>query len=336
MKPNAILLVDDEPGVIKALCRLLEFDGHRVLTAGTTKEAMDIIASESVAVVISDFELPDGNGAVLLATVRDLNPRIRRIALTGCDDVVELRRIAHRYVAKPWRTTDLRELVDEELQEFLWDEERDQKLISLRRVIMQLKSEPVTDGAPDTSSRIVNLRPLILLQHMLWPLVDNDRLSLTKRVAKRALKVATDLGLGRDECDLITAAALVHRVGELTMPASLLKRSFLDLNFYELNRYRQSTAASLALLDDKQGDVYGVIEAHREFPVVASSPACILGTVTEYEELMFFGGSNEDAFRKVERHLLDHEGTRYPPAVVNALIQQRRASGADASAALAG
>ena len=56
---------------------------------------------------------------------------------------------------------------------------------------------------------------------------------------------------------------------------------------------------------------------------------CTLGTTMKQ-------AGSKDAFRKVERHLLDHEGTRYPPAVVNALIQQRRASGADASAALAG
>jgi response regulator RpfG family c-di-GMP phosphodiesterase len=80
-----ILLVDDEVAILDGLRRQLrkKFTVH---TANGGAEALELMKSESIAVVISDMRMPQMNGATFLAHVRSLYPNVVRILLTGQAD----------------------------------------------------------------------------------------------------------------------------------------------------------------------------------------------------------------------------------------------------------
>jgi CheY-like chemotaxis protein len=77
-----LLLVEDHADTRNALARLLKIAGCVVVSAATVAEALDIAATQSFDLVLSDIGLPDASGLHLM---RELKARhgLRGIALTG-------------------------------------------------------------------------------------------------------------------------------------------------------------------------------------------------------------------------------------------------------------
>jgi CheY-like chemotaxis protein len=70
--PPRVLVVDDEPFVVKIAQRVLERDGFDVLTAGTGEEALAMMeADPEVALVLLDSSLPDMNAHRVLELMRE-------------------------------------------------------------------------------------------------------------------------------------------------------------------------------------------------------------------------------------------------------------------------
>jgi class 3 adenylate cyclase len=110
-----VLLVDDEPRVLDSLEALLGME-HRVLRAEKPETALHALATEPVAVVVSDQRMPGMAGTELLARSRDVAPDTVRILLTAFTDteaLVEAINAAgiYHFVHKPWDPTELRLLI---------------------------------------------------------------------------------------------------------------------------------------------------------------------------------------------------------------------------------
>ena len=83
-----ILVVDDEPYVLRAIQRLLKSRDADVLTAPNGLQAIQMLKrNEQVAVVISDQFMPGMGGAELLEHIRQDYPDIVRVMLTGNNDL---------------------------------------------------------------------------------------------------------------------------------------------------------------------------------------------------------------------------------------------------------
>jgi two-component system, OmpR family, KDP operon response regulator KdpE len=65
-----ILVVDDEPAIVRSLRAGLEARGYRVLTAVTGQQAIDVTAVESPALVVLDLNLPDIDGVEVCRRIR--------------------------------------------------------------------------------------------------------------------------------------------------------------------------------------------------------------------------------------------------------------------------
>ncbi|MBE7454155.1 MAG: response regulator [Kofleriaceae bacterium] len=83
MSTPVILCVDDDPDLLAAVVRTLRLDGHVVLSAESPGEALEILARQAVAVLVSDFEMPEMTGVELAVRARDLQPETVRMMLTG-------------------------------------------------------------------------------------------------------------------------------------------------------------------------------------------------------------------------------------------------------------
>jgi diguanylate cyclase (GGDEF)-like protein len=81
---TSILLVEDDPNVMAMLRRSLERSGYSVSCAGDLATARTLLErSDDCGLVILDRRLPDGDGASLCATIRQLRPHSYILMVTG-------------------------------------------------------------------------------------------------------------------------------------------------------------------------------------------------------------------------------------------------------------
>lgn len=107
-----LLLVDDEPNVIKALKRVMQHEPWQVLTAKTGRQALELMASTQIDVIISDERMPGMSGVELLSAVSKIYPETIRIILTGhANTALVFEAIndgaIYRFLTKPWNDEEL-------------------------------------------------------------------------------------------------------------------------------------------------------------------------------------------------------------------------------------
>lgn len=121
--PYRILLVDDEPNVLKALKRVFFEENYLVDTASSGLEAMELLAAKPYHLIISDHRMPHMNGAELLSRIRNTYPDTIRIMLTGYADTQAVMGAVkdgavYRFILKPWNDDDLRVTVSLALEQY--------------------------------------------------------------------------------------------------------------------------------------------------------------------------------------------------------------------------
>jgi two-component system cell cycle sensor histidine kinase/response regulator CckA len=80
-----ILIVDDEEAVRSVTKRILESNGYRTLiaTQGTEAVACYVEKRYEISVVLTDLHMPDMGGVEAIAVLRQINPTVKVIVVTG-------------------------------------------------------------------------------------------------------------------------------------------------------------------------------------------------------------------------------------------------------------
>jgi len=84
-----ILMVDDEVRIRVGIARVLTRRGFAMDQAATVHETKELLGARQYDAVLLDWQLPDGNGLELCGAIRDAQPGIHIIMLTGRDDPVD-------------------------------------------------------------------------------------------------------------------------------------------------------------------------------------------------------------------------------------------------------
>ncbi len=109
--PPSVLLVDDDPALLRAFRRLLEADGYAVQIAADGAEAVALLKTARFDVVLCDIDMPHLDGIAVLRAVRASDWDLPVVLITGKPDVrtaieaVELG--ALRYLVKPVERAEL-------------------------------------------------------------------------------------------------------------------------------------------------------------------------------------------------------------------------------------
>jgi len=111
-----VLLVDDEPGILRAAERGIIADGMRVLTAASGHQALALLAEhDDVAVVITDQTMPEMTGLTLAEHVRTLRPGMPIVLSTGYTGRVTADHLRERHIDamldKPYTLTQLTDAI---------------------------------------------------------------------------------------------------------------------------------------------------------------------------------------------------------------------------------
>jgi CheY-like chemotaxis protein len=78
-----ILLIDDNKHGLRARKTLLEDAGYSVVTASTGKSGLSKVGREECDLVVTDYCMPGIQGSEVIAKIRELNPKIPIVVLSG-------------------------------------------------------------------------------------------------------------------------------------------------------------------------------------------------------------------------------------------------------------
>jgi len=114
--PNRVLLVDDEPGMLRMMKTALGLYGFATEEARDGREALELLSRKSFDVVVSDINMPRYPGLEFLRGVRERDPDVPVIMMTGKPSVESSARAveygAFRYLIKPVMPAALRDAVE--------------------------------------------------------------------------------------------------------------------------------------------------------------------------------------------------------------------------------
>ena len=108
---DKLLLIDDEPDIVRVLSISLKADGYEVIPAANGAEGLAAYQAERPDIVITDIKMPGMDGIEVLKKVKDINADAEVIIITGHGDIENaieaLKHGASDYINKPVRDAAL-------------------------------------------------------------------------------------------------------------------------------------------------------------------------------------------------------------------------------------
>jgi EAL domain-containing protein (putative c-di-GMP-specific phosphodiesterase class I) len=111
----SILVVDDDPEILRSVCRLLRAQGYSVTATNNGAQASQFVHKRSFDVIVSDIKMPGMDGIQLLREVREHDLHVPVVLVTGepavSTAVLALEYGAFHYLTKPVDTDALEKVV---------------------------------------------------------------------------------------------------------------------------------------------------------------------------------------------------------------------------------
>src|SRR5688572_24258520 len=141
---HTILVVDDEPDVVKSVQDLLRYD-YKVLGATRARDAIRLMEENEIAVVMSDQRMPEMSGVEFLGRARTEHPEAIRLLFTGYADIRAVidainEGNVYRYITKPWDPDELQTVIREAVERYDLLVERKRLIAELERKNAELEA----------------------------------------------------------------------------------------------------------------------------------------------------------------------------------------------------
>jgi len=328
---SRILLVDDDPGIVSALHRVLAYDGYREVRSTTEPtEVPALFQSFDPDLIVLDLAMPRCDGFAILAQLREFlpdEPVLPVLVLSGESSTEAKRRALEAGAAdilnKPCDAV-----------EFLL---RIQHLLDNRSLRWQLELQN-----RDLESRVrERTRELHQAQEeMLQRLAvagearDDETGRHTQRVGLLSGRLARALGLPEEQVALIRRAAPLHDVGKIAVPDSILLKPG-KLTPDEMAVMQQHTVTGARILQDGHWPLMHVAQriarSHHERWDGSGYPDGLAGAEIPVEARIvaavdvFDALSHDRPYRpawpmsRVMAHLAAGRGSHFDPRVIDAL-----------------
>ena len=203
---HTILIVDDEENNLMLLKRTLR-SRYNILTAKNGLEALDVVKQfgDDISLIVSDQKMPVMEGTEFLKKVRETNPQIVKILLTGHVDTDIL--VAsindcdlYQYILKPFEPEELQIAVERGINKYSMSSNNKIFYGELRELFY--KTIRAISNALDTKDAYTNGHSL--------------------RVTLYSIILAKAIGLDESYCEDVEIAGLLHDIGKIAMPKSIL------------------------------------------------------------------------------------------------------------------
>jgi len=292
MRKYSILIVDDENNVTKLLEKLLTKEGYGALTAASGFEALKIIDSHQVDIVITDIKMPKMSGIDLLGKIKEIDPTIKVILITAfatLETAVEaLKMGALDYITKPFDLSDV--------------------LLSIERIVAVLEKNEYSETPKEEHGSKENyfLSKSIKMK---------SAIELMKQVSdtKSTVMIYGETGTGKE-----LAAQIVHdlsirndkpfiKVNCAAIPENLLES---ELFGYEKGAFtgainskpgRFELADTGTILLDEVGDITPLMQVKLLRAVQEREFERLGGTKTVKVDVRIIAATNKNLYKMVER-----------------------------------
>ena len=223
--------MDDEVSIRELLADGLESFGWDSRAAATADEAIGLVRRGGVDLVLSDIEMPGGNGIDLLRQVKAFDPDVDVVMVTGVVDLTtalqSIREGASDYVTKPFNLEEVRIVVERTLDK--------RRLIRENRAYQQRLEEKVEERTRELNVKKREIEVLYqdlqssyesTLQALVTALDfrDNETQGHSSRVVEYAVLIASTIGVREPEMSWIRQGAILHDVGKIGVPDAILKK----------------------------------------------------------------------------------------------------------------
>ena len=350
-----LLCVDDEPGILKSLQRLFVGQPVQLLLAGSGQQALQLMQTERVQLIICDMRMPQMNGAEFLAQAAQLQPDCYRILMTGYADLastvqaINIGKI-HRYVQKPWQNQELLDLVEEGLKMFRLVSANKQLTAQVARQNVELKAlnhnleEMVQHRTGQLKKTLQQLKAMVAqleqdhkaTLEVLYNIISSTPAlsgEFALNVSQTCVALARQLDLPREQRQQLRQAGLFSELGKLGLPAHLQPQPLHKLTPVERSQYLQhpqyaedilAPALHLQAVRDTIAQQYERFNGSGEPQHKVGTDICLNARVLAvardfwlyvFQRLHPQPHSHEQALEQIRRHL----GTWYDPEVVIAL-----------------
>jgi len=121
-KPR-VLIVDDEENILASLRRLLRREPYELVSASSAQEALRVMESGPVQLIITDYRMPGMTGTELLHEVQRRWPDTLRIVLSGYSEVKAIisainEGAIYKFISKPWNDEEIKLNVRRALEQY--------------------------------------------------------------------------------------------------------------------------------------------------------------------------------------------------------------------------
>lgn len=283
-----VLLVDDEESILNSLRRLLRSQPYDVLLANSGAQALEIMAQQSIDLVMTDARMAGMDGATLLAEIHRRHPSTTRILLTGYADLAMIIKAInegqiHRYISKPWNDEEMLLTLRQSLAhqhsererqrlEQLTRQQNDQlKLLNTtleKRVVARTAELQQTADMLDLAYE--ELKHSYVTGTEVFSLLANLRLPKAKQTNRQIIELVRvycqshdlDEASSRD----LTMAAALYNIGKLSWSDSMMTAPADLLYHTDRERYRgyPKQSESLLMTLEPMKDAARLILHHQE------------------------------------------------------------------------
>ncbi len=137
MRDNNILVVDDDRIILDSLVEFLSLEGFQSTGVQTLNSALTELKNQNYSLVITDVNLPDGNGLDLLDAIKTEHPQTVVIVITGYGTIESavkaIKRGAYDYLTKPIIDDELRLAVERAIKQQLLMSENEHLRLQLEQ-----------------------------------------------------------------------------------------------------------------------------------------------------------------------------------------------------------
>ena len=222
-KTPRILIVDDENEIRQLLLELLgeQFDCEG---ASTAEEALDRLRKSQFELVISDITMPGMSGLDMIPHVKSVSPDTVVVMISGMQTVESaigaLRLGAFDYLMKPFDLRQVEAVVKRALEhhELIVAKQRYEN--HLEELVEQRTAE--LDRALDSLENAY--RSTLKALTAALETRDSETHGHSERVVSYSLRLGREYGLSRDELKALEFGSLLHDIGKIGVPDSILRK----------------------------------------------------------------------------------------------------------------
>ena len=172
MENKRILIVDDEPGILKSLQRCFKNEDFIVEISDSPIEVLNTLKDYQPAVIISDMRMPIMNGIEFLVNAQSICPEAIRIILSGYSDIDKIieainKNHIYRYISKPWDDKEIKTIIKQALNYYQALKDKEELTLKIQSQNRELKflNEKLEDLVNDRTLELQTRDNI--LQHLL-------------------------------------------------------------------------------------------------------------------------------------------------------------------------